>query len=70
MARSLDALAAREQIDALVAPEAGVLGASVVGTQIPIATGWALAAKMRATGQVVACFWRRGDRRRPYWRRP
>jgi pyruvate dehydrogenase E1 component alpha subunit len=41
----------------LVAPEAGVLGASaVVGTQIPIATGWALAAKKRATGQVVACF--------------
>lgn len=41
----------------LVAPEAGVLGASaVVGTQIPIATGWALAAKRRATGQVVACF--------------
>ena len=41
----------------LVAPEAGVLGASaVVGTQIPIATGWALAAKKQATGQVVACF--------------
>ena len=41
----------------LVAPEAGVLGASaVVGTQIPIATGWALAAKKRATGQVVGCF--------------
>jgi TPP-dependent pyruvate/acetoin dehydrogenase alpha subunit len=41
----------------LVAPEAGVLGASaVVATQIPIATGWALAAKKRATGQVVACF--------------
>jgi len=41
----------------LVAPEAGVLGASaVVGTQIPIATGFALAAKRRATGQVVACF--------------
>lgn len=41
----------------LVGPEAGVLGASaVVGTQIPIATGWALAAKKRATGQVVACF--------------
>lgn len=41
----------------LVAPEAGVLGASaVVGTQIPIATGWALAAKRRATGQVVTCF--------------
>jgi pyruvate dehydrogenase E1 component alpha subunit len=41
----------------LVAPEAGVLGASaVVGTQIPIATGWALAAKKRATGEVVACF--------------
>jgi len=41
----------------LVAPEAGVLGASaVVGTQIPIATGWALAAKRRSTGQVIACF--------------
>ncbi len=41
----------------LVAPEAGVLGASaVVGTQIPIATGSALAAKKRATGQVVVCF--------------
>jgi pyruvate dehydrogenase E1 component alpha subunit len=41
----------------LVAPEAGVLGASaVVGTQIPIATGWALAAKQRAAGQVVVCF--------------
>lgn len=41
----------------LVGPEAGLLGASaVVGTQIPIATGWALAAKKRATGQVVACF--------------
>ena len=41
----------------LVAPAAGVLGASaVVGTQIPIATGWALAAKKRGTGQVVACF--------------
>jgi TPP-dependent pyruvate/acetoin dehydrogenase alpha subunit len=41
----------------LVGPEAGVLGASaVVGTQIPIATGWALAAKKRATRQVVACF--------------
>ena len=41
----------------LVAPEAGVLGASaVVGTQIPIATGWALAAKKQATGQVIACF--------------
>src|SRR5579863_118010 len=41
----------------LVAPEAGLLGASaVVGTQIPIATGWALAAKKRTTGQVVACF--------------
>jgi TPP-dependent pyruvate/acetoin dehydrogenase alpha subunit len=41
----------------LVAPTAGVLGASaVVGTQIPIAAGWALAAKKRATGQVVVCF--------------
>jgi TPP-dependent pyruvate/acetoin dehydrogenase alpha subunit len=41
----------------LVGPEAGVLGASaVVGTQIPIATGWALAVKKRATGQVVSCF--------------
>jgi TPP-dependent pyruvate/acetoin dehydrogenase alpha subunit len=41
----------------LVAPEVGVLGASaVVATQIPIATGWALAAKKRAAGQVVACF--------------
>src|SRR5260370_17488843 len=37
----------------LVAPEAGVLGASaVVGTQIPIATGWAVAANKRATGPV------------------
>jgi pyruvate dehydrogenase E1 component alpha subunit len=41
----------------LVAPEAGVLGASaVVGTQIPIATGWALALQRRRAGQVVACF--------------
>ena len=41
----------------LVAPDAGVLGASaVVGTQIPIATGWALAAKKRASGRIVACF--------------
>ena len=41
----------------LVAPEAGVLGASaVVATQIPIATGWALASKRRGSGQVVACF--------------
>ena len=41
----------------LVAPEAGVLGASaVVGTQVPIATGWALALQRRGAGQVVACF--------------
>jgi len=41
----------------LVAPDAGVLGASaVVGTQIPVATGWALAAKRSASGQIVACF--------------
>src|SRR5438128_6708701 len=41
----------------LAAPEAGVLGASaVVGTQVPIATGWALALQRRGAGQVVACF--------------
>ncbi len=50
----------------LVAPEAGVLGASaVVGTQIPIATGWALAARQRRTGRSCRVFfWRWSDRGR------
>jgi TPP-dependent pyruvate/acetoin dehydrogenase alpha subunit len=41
----------------LVDMQAGVIGASaVVGTSIPVATGFALAAKRKATGGVVACF--------------
>ena len=41
----------------LVSPEHNVLGASaVVGTNVPIATGAALSAKMRNSGQVVAVF--------------
>lgn len=41
----------------LVDMAAGVIGASaVVGTTIPVAAGFALAAKQRKTGQVVACF--------------
>lgn len=41
----------------LVDLSAGVLGASaVVGTTIPVAGGFALAAKRRRRGQVVACF--------------
>jgi len=45
----------------LVAPDVGVLGASaVVGTQVPIAAGWALAIKRRGGGPVVACFFGEG----------
>lgn len=45
----------------LVAPEVGVLGASaVVGTQVPVAAGWALAIKRRDGGGVVACFFGEG----------
>jgi len=41
----------------LVDLSAGVIGASaVVGTSIPVAAGFALAAKRRKTGAVVACF--------------
>lgn len=41
----------------LIDMNAGVLGASaVVGTGIPVATGFALAAKRRRTGQAVVCF--------------
>lgn len=41
----------------LVSPEHNVLGASaVVGTNVPIATGAALSAKMRNSGQIVAVF--------------
>ncbi len=41
----------------LVSAEHNVLGATaVVGTNIPIAVGAALSAKMRRSGQVVACF--------------
>lgn len=41
----------------LVDAAAGVIGASaVVGTSIPVAAGYALAAKRRKTGGVVACF--------------
>ena len=41
----------------LVSPEVNVLGASaVVGTGIPIATGYALALKKQGTDNVVACF--------------
>lgn len=41
----------------LVDTRAGVIGGSaVVGTSIPVAAGYALAAKRRKTGGVVACF--------------
>ena len=41
----------------LVDSKAGVIGASaVVGTSIPLAAGYALAAKRKKTGGVVACF--------------
>jgi len=41
----------------IVDTAAGVIGASaVVGTNIPIAAGYALAAKRKRTGGVVACF--------------
>lgn len=41
----------------LVDMDAGVIGASaVVGTSIPVAAGFALAAKRQKTGAVVACF--------------
>ncbi|WP_448191817.1 thiamine pyrophosphate-dependent dehydrogenase E1 component subunit alpha [Azospirillum sp. sgz301742] len=41
----------------LVDTAAGVIGGSaVVGTSIPVAAGYALAAKRRKTGGVVACF--------------
>lgn len=41
----------------LVDLQAGVIGASaVVGTSIPVAAGFALAAKRKRTGGVVACF--------------
>lgn len=41
----------------LVDMAAGVIGASaVVGTSIPVAAGFAFAAKRRKTGAVVACF--------------
>jgi TPP-dependent pyruvate/acetoin dehydrogenase alpha subunit len=45
----------------LVAPQVGVMGASaVVGTQVPIAVGWAMAVKKRGGRQVVACFFGEG----------
>jgi TPP-dependent pyruvate/acetoin dehydrogenase alpha subunit len=41
----------------LIEPNANVLGSSaVVGTTIPIAMGWALAAAKRRTGAVIAAF--------------
>jgi pyruvate dehydrogenase E1 component alpha subunit len=41
----------------LVDMDAKVLGASaVVGTNIPIALGWALSFKMAGSGRIVACF--------------
>jgi len=41
----------------VIAPEAGVMGSSaVVGTQIPVAAGYALAARHAGRGQVVAVF--------------
>ncbi|MBM3561266.1 MAG: thiamine pyrophosphate-dependent dehydrogenase E1 component subunit alpha, partial [Alphaproteobacteria bacterium] len=41
----------------LIEAEANVLGSSaVVGTTIPIAMGWALAAQKRKTGTVIAAF--------------
>jgi len=41
----------------LIEAEANVLGSSaVVGTTIPIAMGWALAAQKRKTGAVIAAF--------------
>jgi pyruvate dehydrogenase E1 component alpha subunit len=41
----------------IIDAKAGVMGSSaVVGTQIPMATGYALAAKMAAQGKVVAVF--------------
>lgn len=41
----------------LIEAKANVLGSSaVVGTTIPIAMGWALAAKMRKSGAVIAAF--------------
>ncbi|MBP2229922.1 pyruvate dehydrogenase E1 component alpha subunit [Azospirillum agricola] len=41
----------------LIDMKAGVIGASaVVGTSIPVATGFALAARRRRTGGVVVCF--------------
>ncbi|HEY0838513.1 MAG TPA: thiamine pyrophosphate-dependent dehydrogenase E1 component subunit alpha [Azospirillum sp.] len=41
----------------LVDMRAGVIGASaVVGTSVPVAAGFALTAKRRGTGGVVACF--------------
>ncbi|SMH41695.1 thiamine pyrophosphate-dependent dehydrogenase E1 component subunit alpha [Azospirillum agricola] len=41
----------------LVDMKAGVIGASaVVGTSIPVATGFALAARRKRTGGVVVCF--------------
>ncbi len=41
----------------LVEPNVNVIGSSaVVGTTIPIAAGWALAQKLRKTGNVVAAF--------------
>ncbi len=41
----------------LIDMEAGLLGASaVVGTNIPVAVGFALAAKRQLSGQVIVCF--------------
>ncbi len=45
----------------LCAPEVGMMGASaIVATTIPHAVGAALAARIRGTGQVVACFFGEG----------
>jgi TPP-dependent pyruvate/acetoin dehydrogenase alpha subunit len=41
----------------IAAPSLGILGANgIVGAGIPIATGAGLSAKLRASGQVVVCF--------------
>lgn len=41
----------------LISPSANVIGTSaIVGSGIPTATGYALAQKMKATGNVVVCF--------------
>ena len=46
-------------------PELGVFGiAGTIGSQFPLSVGWALAAKKRAKGQVVVCFFGDGSSNR------